>query len=134
MARSDRPLDAGKRKIDALARLRRRLGRRFNRNLPLGQRRFHVRLDLIQFLPDDALQIRRGRFQPVVGNLRDHAGLAPQPRITHRLPIRVVRRRRKLAIELRAQFREHRRNLLRRIHAQLRESLFRRLVRHGKGQ
>ena len=47
VARSNCSLDTRKGKIDALARLRRCFGRRFDCSLTLGQRRFHVRLELV---------------------------------------------------------------------------------------
>ena len=79
VARADRALDAGKRKIDLIARRRGLLRGRFDFLRAFLRACFDVRLELVQFLADDALQFRRRRFQPVVGDQREDAGLAASP-------------------------------------------------------
>ena len=79
VARADRALDAGKREIDFVAELRGLFRGGFDLDALFFNRRFDMRFEFVQFLADDALQFRRRRFQPVVGDLREHAGLAAGP-------------------------------------------------------
>ena len=77
VARADRALDAGKREIDFVARAARIVPRRLRfRRGCCFERRFDVRFELVQFLADDAFEFGRRRLQPVVGDLRQHAGFA----------------------------------------------------------
>src|ERR1700735_3846947 len=62
VARADGPLDAWERKIDLVARLCRALSRRFDFLAFFLKRGFDVRLQLVEFLPDRALQLRRSRL------------------------------------------------------------------------
>ena len=85
-------LDAGKREVNLVARLRRLFRGRFYFDALLFERRFDMRFEFVQFLPDDALQFRRRRFQPVVGDLRENAGLAAGPLHQEGFPVLLVRR------------------------------------------
>ena len=104
MPRAERADHAGKRKVFALARKRRLFGRGFDRRAPRFERRFDVRLEFIERLADRALQFRLRGLEPRVGDLREHAGFAAEPRIAQRFPAVFVRCARGVLVKPRAQF------------------------------
>ncbi len=123
MARADGPLDARQREVEALARARRLLGGGFRRGAALFDDSLNVRAQVVERLPDGALELWRGGLQPVVGDLRQHAGLAPQPSVAERFPARFVARRVCVADEFRSEVGEERSHLRRLGDAKLREGL-----------
>src|SRR5258708_1822473 len=78
----------------------------FDRRASRFDLRVHERSQFIQASPNRALQIRRRRLQPVVGNSRKHAGFAAEPPIAKLFERRLIVYRGRLRIETRANFRE----------------------------
>ena len=83
--RAERADDAGKREVFALARERRLFGRGFDRRAPRFERRFDVRFQFIERLADGALQLRLRGLEPVLGDLRKHAGFAAEPGVAQQI-------------------------------------------------
>ena len=65
--------------------------RSFDRRAPRFERRFDMRLEFIERLADRALQFRLRGLEPRVGDLRENAGFASEPRIAQRFPAVFVR-------------------------------------------
>ena len=85
--RADRPLHARQREIDLIPSRGRMFRRRFNFLALFFERRFDVRLQLLKFLADYPLELRRRCLQPVVGDVRENPGLAADPSVTQNLPL-----------------------------------------------
>ena len=106
-----------------------RRGRLFGGDLYRGLLRsasadFDVRLELVQLLPDDALQFWRRRLQPVVRNQRQSPRLAAGP-VNHEHAFQsgsgaLIAESKNPRVSS-----NQRHNFFRRIHTKLRESLFR---------
>src|SRR4029077_8192540 len=99
VVRTDRAENAGQREINALASAGGLAGTGFDGFAAFFDFGFYVGAELIQFLADDPLEFLRGRLEPVVGDLGQHAGLAAEPGVAELFPGRFVASARALFVK-----------------------------------
>jgi hypothetical protein len=112
VVRADRAYDAGQREIDTVTRAGRFVRAGFNAFAALFDFGLDVGAELIEFLADAPLEFLSGGLEPIIGDLREHAGFAAQPGIAKLLPGRFVARARTFFVEATAQIGEERRQFL----------------------
>src|SRR5437879_5929687 len=108
MVRADGADYAGKREVDAFAGTGGFVSTSFNGFAALFDFGFDVAAELIQFLAHAALEFLSCGLEPIVRNLREHAGLAAEPRVAKLLPGRLVAGGRTFRVEAYAQIGEER--------------------------
>jgi len=86
VVRADGPNDAGQREIDTLAGAGRFFRAGFNTFAALFDFGLDVGAELIEFLADAPLEFLSGRLEPIIGDLREHAGFAAEPTLAKNFP------------------------------------------------
>ena len=111
MVRADGAEYAGKREVDTLSDSSDFFGAGFKGFAALFDFGFDMRAELIEFLAHDALEFLSCGLEPIVRNLREHAGFAAEPRIAKLFPGSLVAGERTLRVEAYAKIGEERRKL-----------------------
>src|SRR5882762_10686165 len=112
VVRADRAYDAGQREIDTVAGAGRFFRAGFYAFAALFDFGLDVGAELIEFLADAPLEFLSGGLEPIISDLRQHAGFAAQPGVAKLLPRRFVARARAFFVEASAQIGEQRSEFL----------------------
>src|ERR1051326_1555749 len=128
MTRTDRTDDSRKGEVRALFRRGGLVRSRLDGRTAHIHLRFHVRAKFIQACSNGAFEVWRGRLQPIVGDAGKNARFPAEPSVTELFELGFAVHGGNCGVEVRANFREQRRNLLRLRNTESSECFFVRTV------